>query len=1187
MSTSPQPANLVWTQQLGTTLPDFLSAIATGSNGSIYLTGYTTGQFSGAPLVSGADVFLTRYNPDGKQANLSILASASNEVASALGIDPRDGSVYVAGRTEGNLGGSPNSGLNDAFVAKFDSLGTLEVIRLLGTTEQDTAQALAIGSDGSVYVAGYTQGTLGQANAGEGDVFLAKLKGTDLSTQWIKTFGSDRTDQPTAIALGPDGSIYVAGYTLGNLENADAKLNKGLSDIFVARFSSDGSRQWTQLLGTTNRDTVNDLLVDANSVYLAGSTTERLDDQIYRGNGDGFIAKFNTAGVKQWVRLLGTSDDDAAYALARGSDGALFVAGATEGNLNGQINKGTNPGSPTSDAFVSRFSPEGEILTTWLEGTAQFQEGRALTLGTDGTLYLAGLSSDGLRDQMSKGQGDVFLQKWQVTSIADAAPPTVALAASRPQLLPGGTATVYFGFSEAVADFEKSDIVVTGATLGDNFRQIDPASLPASIGSGNRALAYSIDITAGESRSVVEVLVGKGSFSDSAGNKNTLEVPLSPAIVLVSSVRVATKGNDLWIGTQSAEAFDGLEGNDTLKGAGGNDTLIGGAGNDVLEGGDGYDVAQFSKEFADYVVKPLYGGKASTLSGYEIEAISNPDGLDTLAKDVESIAFKDGRYELANGKLIPVPTEGNDRYRGKDENDSLIGGAGNDSLEGGAGDDSLDGGSGNDSLSGGSGNDRLIGGQGIDLASFSQRAADYKLEVLAPSATNGLEIRVSDQSAAAQDGTDTLQGVERLRFADKSLAFDIRDVGASTSGSTNPYGGNAGMTAKALGAVFGKAAVSNPEYVGRGLDLLDNKGYSYQKLLLTAIDIILGPGASPESIVDLIYQNVFGSAPSVADRTSFVDALKSGQVTVASLAELAAENPANLANIDLVGLQSKGLSYIPSSDDELVGSAEAETIDGQGGNDSIKGLGGNDSLIGGAGNDSLEGGAGDDSLDGGSGNDSLSGGSGNDRLIGGQGIDLASFSQRAADYKLEVLAPSATNGLEIRVSDQSAAAQDGTDTLQGVERLRFADKSLAFDIRDVGASTSGSTNPYGGNAGMTAKALGAVFGKAAVSNPEYVGRGLDLLDNKGYSYQKLLLTAIDIILGPGASPESIVDLIYQNVFGSAPSVADRTSFVDALKSGQVTVASLAELAAENPANLANIDLVGLQSKGLSYIPFSG
>ncbi len=122
---------------------------------------------------------------------------------------------------------------------------------------------------------------------------------------------------------------------------------------------------------------------------------------------------------------------------------------------------------------------------------------------------------------------------------------------------------------------------------------------------------------------------------------------------------------------------------------------------------------------------------------------------------------------------------------------------------------------------------------------------------------------------------------------------------------------------------------------------------------------------------------------------------------------------------------------------------------------------------------------------------------------------------------------------------------------------------------------------------MTAKALGAVFGKAAVSNPEYVGRGLDLLDNKGYSYQKLLLTAIDIILGPGASPERIVDLIYQNVFGSAPSVADRTSFVDALKSGQVTVASLAELAAENPANLANIDLVGLQSKGLSYIPFSG
>ena len=918
MSTSPSSANHVWTQQLGTAVPDFLSAIAAGSNGSVYLTGYTTGQIDGSPVAGGADVFLTRYNPDGIQAKLTLLASTTNDVATALGIDQKTGSVYVVGRTEGNLGGKLNSGFNDAFVAKFDSLGALEVIRLLGTVEQDTAQAVAIGSDGSVYVAGYTQGTLGQANAGEGDVFLAKLKGTDLSTEWIKTFGSEKLDQPTAIALGSDGSIYVAGYTLGNLENADGKLNKGLSDVFVARFSNDGSRQWTQLLGTSNRDSVNALLVDANSVYLAGSTTERLDDQIYRGNGDGFIAKFDTAGVKRWVKLFGTSDADAAYALAKGSDGALLVAGTTEGNLNGQSNKGTNTGAPSGDAFVSIFSPQGEILTTWLEGTAKDQEGMALTVGTDGALYLAGLTADGLRDQVIKGQGDVFLQKWQFASGPDVAPPTVALAASRSQLLPGGTATVFFGFSEAVSDFDKSDIVVTGATLGGNFRQIDPASLPASIGPGNRALAYSIDINAADSRLVIEVLVSKGSFSDSAGNKNTLAATLSLAIMSESSVRVATQGDDLWIGTESAETFDGLEGNDTLKGAGGNDTLIGGGGNDSLAGGDGYDVARFSYEFADYVVTPLYEGKASNLSGYQIEAISNPEGIDTLAKDVEFLAFKDGRYGLSNGKLMPVPTAGNDRYRGADENDTLFGEEGNDTLEGGAGDDSLDGGSGNDSLTGGSGNDRLIGGQGIDLASFGKRAADYKIEVLAPSATantatNSLELRVTDQSAAARDGTDSLQGVERLRFADKSLAFDIRDVGTSASGSTNPYGGNAGMTAKALGAVFGKAAVSNPEYVGIGLDLLDSKGYSYQKLLLNAIDTKLGPGASPERIIDLLYTNVVGSAPSVAERNTYLDLLKSGNVSVASLAELAAESPANLNNIDLVGLQSKGLVYIPFS----------------------------------------------------------------------------------------------------------------------------------------------------------------------------------------------------------------------------------------------------------------------------------
>jgi Ca2+-binding RTX toxin-like protein len=50
-----------------------------------------------------------------------------------------------------------------------------------------------------------------------------------------------------------------------------------------------------------------------------------------------------------------------------------------------------------------------------------------------------------------------------------------------------------------------------------------------------------------------------------------------------------TSGNDLVLGTASAETLNGNAGNDCLLGGGGNDTLRGGTGTDVCIGGPGTD----------------------------------------------------------------------------------------------------------------------------------------------------------------------------------------------------------------------------------------------------------------------------------------------------------------------------------------------------------------------------------------------------------------------------------------------------------------------------------------------------------------------------------------------------------------------------------------------------------------------
>ena len=82
-----------------------------------------------------------------------------------------------------------------------------------------------------------------------------------------------------------------------------------------------------------------------------------------------------------------------------------------------------------------------------------------------------------------------------------------------------------------------------------------------------------------------------------------------------------------------------------------------------------------------------------------------------------------------------------------------------DDLSGAGGNDLLFGGSGNDTLRGGTGNDELNGGAGIDNAVFSGLRSAYTLTAL-----TGDSVRVT-----GPDGTDTLNGIEKLVFDDQTV----------------------------------------------------------------------------------------------------------------------------------------------------------------------------------------------------------------------------------------------------------------------------------------------------------------------------------------------------------------------------------------------------------------------------------
>ena len=216
-------------------------------------------------------------------------------------------------------------------------------------------------------------------------------------------------------------------------------------------------------------------------------------------------------------------------------------------------------------------------------------------------------------------------------------------------------------------------------------------------------------------------------------------------------------------------------------------------------------------------------------------------------------------------------------------------GDGNNSvtLKGGGGSLSTTLGNGNNTIYLVDGNHSVTAGTGIDTVVLAGYAQNYSIT----NTTSGYT--VSDNTGL--NGPDNLTNVDRLKFSDGSgLALDLGN------------GGHAQRVAEILGAVFGPASIqAYPNYVGIGLNALDN-GMSVSQL--NALALQAAGKISNTDIVNLLYTNVLGVAPTAVQAAQYITMLNNG-MSAGALATAAEENSINDTHINLVGLQQTGIHY--------------------------------------------------------------------------------------------------------------------------------------------------------------------------------------------------------------------------------------------------------------------------------------
>ena len=346
--------------------------IAVDNNNNVYVVGYTDsfvfpttnpiqGEIDGRTTHfhngENFDAYLAKIDASGQfRVYSTYIGGNLNDVAVGVKVD-REGNAYVTGWTEStqtpplfpttsgafqtNPGG--NGSTRDAFVTKVDAAGTQFLYStFLGGNGTDTAWGIALGTDGSAYVTGYT-------NSG---------------------------NLTRDAATGPSQAITQDSFP--TTANAFQKLNAGGFDAFLTRLSPDGSSliYSTYIGGAANEG-------DASNVCLSCAALV-----------DGAAVAVDLLGN---AYITGWTESTFVPAPPGPGSGPAVAPVNFPTKDAFQPNPGSSPGSspPNSrDAFVSMFDTnksgnDSLVYSSFLGGSRQ-DEGEGIAVDPGGNVYVTG-----------------------------------------------------------------------------------------------------------------------------------------------------------------------------------------------------------------------------------------------------------------------------------------------------------------------------------------------------------------------------------------------------------------------------------------------------------------------------------------------------------------------------------------------------------------------------------------------------------------------------------------------------------------------------------------------------------------------------------------------------------------------------------------------------------------------------
>ncbi|MCB0589332.1 MAG: hypothetical protein KDD06_28860, partial [Phaeodactylibacter sp.] len=273
----------------------------------------------------------------------------------------------------------------------------------LGTDSQGRATALTIGPDGHIRVAGFFEGRLAlgdcTVNTAAGNLFIAEITPGGECRDIIINEGRAI---PFNIHANGEGAVLLAGIMGERLAFGPTVSGRvGREDTgFLAYFNPAGRCEWIREANAS----IFRIKSDArNDFYVTGSFNQVFSfgqDSLTttgRFDDDGFLLKINARGAAQWLRQFG-SKGVRRYGYRTNERGAdMVLAGDGRVIISSQILPPDDDEHP--GLVLLEYNSEGELLTEVV--VANTLKGSVVTLTGDdaGNLWLSGTAGDTLHLQ--------------------------------------------------------------------------------------------------------------------------------------------------------------------------------------------------------------------------------------------------------------------------------------------------------------------------------------------------------------------------------------------------------------------------------------------------------------------------------------------------------------------------------------------------------------------------------------------------------------------------------------------------------------------------------------------------------------------------------------------------------------------------------------------------------------------